>query len=127
MSINLNALIKDAFNTIESIIPDAIVYGRLIKYTSTYNRATAQYDKVETARQSVRCVFDEIEESYRIAENSNTVVSKIHIFGLLDNTVDMFDVLELDIGTSVVTYRTAELTQINIGSSTALHTFIITR
>ncbi len=127
MKVDLDGLINSAFNTIEEIIPDAIVQGELVKYEKVYNRETAQYDENVVDRQAVRCVFDDIEESFRISENSNTFISKIHVFGFLEKQVEMFDELQLTMDSGLVTYKTAELTQVNIGKSTALHTFIITR
>lgn len=125
--IDLNALISETFGTIEDIIPDAVIKGRLVKYDNVYNRATATYSKTETNSQEIKAVFDEIEELYRTAENSDAIVSKIHVFGLLDNPVELFDDLVLSLSTGDQTYKTEQLKQINVGESSVLHTFIITR
>lgn len=126
MSIDINALVKDAFKTIKETMPDAIVSGRLVKYEQTYDRDTAKYTATESDSQDVDCVFDETEEFFRVSENSNTVVSKIHIFGLLKKPVDMFDELQLTLDSGVKKYKTSQLTNINVGTSAVLHTFLIT-
>jgi hypothetical protein len=126
MSVNINSLVNQAFATIEQVMPDAIVQGRLVKYDSVYDRDTAKYANTESDSQDVKCVFDESEEYFRISENSNTTTIKIHVFGLLDKTVDMFDELELTLKSGVKKYKTSELTSINVGTSAVLHTFIIT-
>jgi len=125
--IDLNALISQTFGTIESVIPDAIIYGELVKLEKVYDRNTATYITSITERQSVKCVFDHIEESFRIAENSDSIISKIHVFGLLPKPVELFDELILTMDGLETTYKTEQLRKINVGESSVLHTFIITR
>lgn len=124
--INLNSLIKDAFSTIEQTIPDAIIYGRLVKYDKVYDRDTAKYVSTEVDAQPVKCVFENSDEMFRTSENTNTIISKIHVFGLLPKPVDMFDELQLTTESGVETYKTEKLRKINVGESSVLHTFIIT-
>lgn len=135
--IDLNDLISETFETIERVIPDAVVKGRLVKYDKVYNRDTLKYEQIEVDRQDIKCVFDTIEESFRTAEHSDTIISKIHVFGLLEKPVEMFD--EMSIGYYVqdwysfffdpypTAFKTDKLKQINVGTSTVLHTFLITR
>jgi len=123
--IDLNALIQQAFGVIEDTIPQALVYGRLVKYDKTYNRTTSVYEFVESDSQDVKGVFDYEEEMYRVSENSNSVISKIHLFGLLSKPVGMFDELQLNIDSEIVKYKTEELRKINVGESSVLHTFMI--
>lgn len=124
--IDLNGLVKQAFETIESTIPDAIVQGRLVKYEKTYNRSTSMYEFTESESQNVKCVFENSEEMFRTSENTDTIISKIHVFGLLPKPVDMFDELQLTIDSQIQKFKTEKLRKINIGESSVLHTFIIT-
>lgn len=125
--IDLNRLITETFGTIENVIPDAVINGRLVKYDKVYDRSTAKYVNTQIDTQDIKCVFDYSDEIFRIAENSDSIVSKIHVFGLLPKPVEMFDevILEMDNGDEV--YKTEQLRKINIGESSVLHTFVITR
>lgn len=125
--IDLNDLISETFGTIESVIPDAIVTGRLVKYDKVYNRDTLKYELIEVDTQDIKCVFDSIEESFRTSEHSDAVESKIHVFGLLEKPVSMFDEMILNMSTGDKEFKTDKLKQINVGESSVLHTFLITR
>jgi len=125
--IDLNELITSAFSTIESTIPGAVVNGRLVKYEAVYNRTTSKYDKTESDSQSIKCVFDYSEEAFRTAENSDTIIAKILVFGYLAKPVSMFDEVILSLSDGDVVYKTDKLRKVNVGESSALHTFIITR
>jgi len=125
--IDLNGLIQETFGTIEQVIPDAIVHGKLVKYDKVYNRDTAKYENTISDYQDVKCVFDSIEDLYRTSENSDSIVSKIHVFGYLSKSVDLFDEMILTLSEGEVSYKTDKLRKINVGESAALHTFVITR
>ena len=125
--IDLNSLINQTFGKIQEVVPDVIVQGELVKYDKVYDRNTATYSNQIIDQQSVRCVFDSTEEFFRTAEHSDSIVSKIHVFGYLLKPVDLFDELTLQLSQGPVTYKTDKLKQINIGESSALHTFLVTR